>query len=512
MTTFKPREPYSEQELNRLFPETLRLEQVQILLRHGERTPVNARFKNAGLPTYWPYCNAAQRMRSVLLSPNGDWDYMTFRRNLETFNGKDDSPVLAETMAHENGGICLPGELTDTGRRTTLALGSRLRNLYIERLNFLPATLSQSTQAQLYLRATPIPRALESVQQAFLGLYPESSREPDLPIADIVTRQASDETLFPNEGGCKRFGQLALAFGDRAAQIWNDSPELRYVTSKIGKWMPKESPAVKIDSHPRLSGVMDTINSTRAHGPATKLPSEFYDAKLISNIDRIAVDEWFSGYRESSEYRRLGIGALVGDITARMVERARAVDAIPPKAGTSVAPGQNVRFALSGCHDTTLAAMLASLGTFNNEAWPPYTSHIAVELFRDPDHKTTPSTPSALPSSSSSTSSLWSRIFGPPSATLTPPTNSRTPLNSLPASDRAALDGFYVRIRFNDRVVSVPGCAAAGAHHPNGDASLCTLAAFKGIVDKFTPHDWKAECGMRLGESALPAEVEEAGY
>ncbi|GAM87440.1 hypothetical protein ANO11243_054640 [Dothideomycetidae sp. 11243] len=444
MTTFKPREPYSEQELNRLFPETLRLEQVQILLRHGILKKCSlTNSSQCEIQEYWPYCNAAQRMRSVLLSPNGDWDYMTFRRNLETFNGKDDSPVLAETMAHENGGICLPGELTDTGRRTTLALGSRLRNLYIERLNFLPATLSQSTQAQLYLRATPIPRALESVQQAFLGLYPESSREPDLPIADIVTRQASDETLFPNEGGCKRFGQLALAFGDRAAQIWNDSPELRYVTSKIGKWMPKESPAVKIDSHPRLSGVMDTINSTRAHGPATKLPSEFYDAKLISNIDRIAVDEWFSGYRESSEYRRLGIGALVGDITARM---------------------------------------------------------------------TTPSTPSALPSSSSSTSSLWSRIFGPPSATLTPPTNSRTPLNSLPASDRAALDGFYVRIRFNDRVVSVPGCAAAGAHHPNGDASLCTLAAFKGIVDKFTPHDWKAECGMRLGESALPAEVEEAGY
>ncbi|KAF2150793.1 acid phosphatase [Myriangium duriaei CBS 260.36] len=509
MTTLKPREPYSESELKRLYPDSLQLEQVQVLLRHGERTPVNARFQNAGLQPYWPYCNAAQRMRSVLLSQSGDWDSMTYRRKLETFDSKDDSATLAKSSGSEAGGICLPGELTDVGRRTTLNLGTRLRDLYIARLQFLPGHLSETTQSQIYIRATPIPRALESVQQTFLGLYPMSSRGPDLSIPSIITRQASDETLFPNEGACKRFRQLAMAFGDRAAQIWNDSPELRYVTSKIGKHMPAESPAVKVDSHPRLSGVMDTINSTLAHGPATKLPAEFYDPKLIANIDRIAVEEWFAGYRESNEYRRLGIGALVGDVTARLVERARAAHHASQGKTNALAPGQDVRFALSGCHDTTLAAILASLGAYDNEPWPPYTSHIAIELLREREPASAgASSPSALRSSFGSPSaSLWSRLF--PSTST--PTSSRTTLSSFTPNDTAPLQGFYVRLRYNDRVMHVPGCAPEGKHR-DGDESLCTLIAFKEVVDKFTPRSWKTECGMNLDKSALPEKSEPAGY
>lgn len=71
---------------------------------------------------------------------------------------------------------------------------------------------------------------------------------------------------------------------------------------------------VAVDSHPRLSGIMDTINSTLAHGPATRLPKEFYDKKGRAIIDKIGVEEWFSGYQESQEYRMLGIGGLMGDV------------------------------------------------------------------------------------------------------------------------------------------------------------------------------------------------------
>jgi len=46
MTTLTPREPYSPAELAQLYPADLELQQVQVILRHGERTPVNARFKN----------------------------------------------------------------------------------------------------------------------------------------------------------------------------------------------------------------------------------------------------------------------------------------------------------------------------------------------------------------------------------------------------------------------------------------------------------------------------------
>lgn len=49
MTTLVPREPYSKEELEKLYPKELQLQLVQVFLRHGERTPVSSRFQNAGL-------------------------------------------------------------------------------------------------------------------------------------------------------------------------------------------------------------------------------------------------------------------------------------------------------------------------------------------------------------------------------------------------------------------------------------------------------------------------------
>ena len=110
-----------------------------------------------------------------------------------------------------------------------------------------------------------------------------------------------DETLFPNESACKRFRELAHAFAERAAKLYNSGPELAYINKKIGKWMPEDSPVVKVDSHPRLSGVMDSVNATLAHGPNTRLPNEFYDKKVRADIDKVCTEEWFAGYSKQTD-------------------------------------------------------------------------------------------------------------------------------------------------------------------------------------------------------------------
>jgi len=73
----------------------------------------------------------------------------------------------------------------------------------------------------IYLRATPIPRALESLQQTFWGMYPGSARAADFPPITIITRAPADETLFPNDSNCRRFAQLSRAFAQRTADRWN---------------------------------------------------------------------------------------------------------------------------------------------------------------------------------------------------------------------------------------------------------------------------------------------------
>lgn len=289
-----------------------------------------------------------------------------------------------------------------------------------------------------------------------------------------------------------------------------------YLNTAWSKWMPEHSPRVAVDSHPRLSGVWDTINASDAHGPATKLPPEFYDKKAREYAGEIAVDEWFAGYSESNEYRRLGIGGLMGDIVDRMVSTA--VDGgwcseTTPAGSSTGDEGRAIKFALSGCHDTTLAAILSSVGAFENGKWPPFTSNIAIELF------------SKLPQGSEDAgavleefshpaiqkrrhSGFLSYLLGPstsksaPSepAPKPPSETARMPLSSFPDSARRTMQTHYVRIRYNDEPVRIPGCASKPRNHLPGDDTFCTLDAFKEIVDKFTPVNWREDCSRNLGE------------
>jgi acid phosphatase len=475
MSTLTPRDPYTQEELDRLYPKGLKLQLVQVLLRHGERSPVTARFRNAGLAPYWPYCGAAKKLSSIQLT-NPDWprwDYLQWRRRIETFD-TDDSPVIAAGPDGELDGVCQLGELTDKGRETTLELGRRLRHLYVDQLRFMPQLISDADM--IYLRATPMPRALESVQQTFWGFYPETARTASFPPPTIITRTAAEETLFPNESNCRRFSQLSRAFAQRTAERWNDSKEMDYINKLIGKWMPETSPRVAVDSHPRLSGIMDTMNSTLAHGQPTRLPKEFYDPTSKQYIEKIGCEEWFSGFQESREYRKVGIGGLVGDIVGRMmgsVEHNGKDGLLEVGSETgALAKGRGgekgIKFALNGCHDTTLAAVMSSFGCFEGGAWPPYTSHIALELFRNSGAEQTQPNMNAGRTSqgeaarsqkvSSQQQSWWVSMFGGAKQTVGagPQGIGRKTVDELRTEEKDCLEGYYVRMRYNDQVMTIP--------------------------------------------------------
>lgn len=53
---------------------------------------------------------------------------------------------------------------------------------------------------------------------------------------------------------------------------------------------------------------------------------------------------------------------------------------------------------------------------------------------------------------------------------------ARKQLDELSGSDKSKLDGYFVRIRYNDKVMSVPGCKPDGKHL-EGDESFCTLVS-----------------------------------
>jgi acid phosphatase len=295
--------------------------------------------------------------------------------------------------------------------------------------------------------------------------------------------------------------------------------------------MPEDSQRVAIDSQPRLSGVLDTINSTLAHGSGTKLPKEFYDKKGMAIINRLVIEEWFSGYNESQEYRALGIGSLLGDVVSRMILSVeknskgnscqfKRSDGTPSSINRSNA---TVKLGLSGCHDTTLAAIMTSLGALKLETWPQFTSHIALELFRKDEESVSAAWKAdEIPSPGGSAQHvrindgirqpfLSVKAMDKKRSVEKAPSIGRKKIDSLQPSARSKLDGYYVRILFNDQPVTVPGCKASGKHL-DGDESFCTLESFKGIVDKFTPLHWKQDCWSNLNDPAFPVKPEPAGY
>ena len=124
---------------------------------------------------------------------------------------------------------------------------------------------------------------------------------------------------------------------------------------------------------------------------------------------------------------------------------------------------------MSGCHDTTLAAILASLGAFEGEKWPPYTSHVAVELFRKNDEvvrKTGETKQEQRPRMLS--------FGGAKRNESTQGSFSRKKLDEFSGSERDLLGGFYVRLRYNDRPMTIPGCRLPGKHL-DGNEGFCTL-------------------------------------
>ena len=79
--------------------------------------------------------------------------------------------------------------------------------------------------------------------------------------------------------------------------------------------------------------------------------------------------------------------------------------------------------------------------------------------------------------------SFWSFLFGTAkqkvgAAPPAPRGIARKPIEDLTAEEKKRLDGYFVRIRYNDKPVTIPGCKIPGKHL-EGDESFCTLVLLR---------------------------------
>ena len=445
-------------------PAGLDLKQVHYLVRHGERTPVRTRLTHL-FPERWNLCHAGRDFHAAVLdlTPTSasssqpshvgrvDTRIRAHFGKLNIQRGVEGEDAKGQPIAGQDG-ECLLGELTDLGRISTLRFGSELRSLYIEKLGFLPSRLSAADADSVYFRSTNMSRTIESLQQAIRGMHPQTLQPGSDFVPRILIRNGTNENLLPNTFGCSRLRTLDRAFADAAARALN--PELAQLDDKLAPHMDGALP--RVDGHPRLNGILDTVRAAQAHG--LPVPSVFSGDDVQPLIERAVVSEWFSGYQAADpekrlEFRRLAMGRLLEDLNGRMVRKAEKGDAEP------------LKFALYATHDTALAGLLSTLDCFDFR-WPVFTASVGIELFKD----------------ARASPSILERI--------------KSLVRSSSTSDH------YVRVRYGDRTMQLPGCAAPGKHY-EGRPELCTLNAFRDIVKELKhPQGWSWDKQCEVGRGA----------
>ncbi|OCH93949.1 phosphoglycerate mutase-like protein [Obba rivulosa] len=414
-------------------PRELALEQVHMYVRHGERTPVGVRMSAppASIPEHWMFCNTARRFRAAVagraaagpLDSEGEDESLRLRRVVER---RDGTPAIGE---------CLLGELTDVGRESTYNFGRALRELYVQKLGFLPDTVHSNDE--VYFRSTNMPRTIESLQQIIHGLYPmNKSAEDFTPLVRI--RNGKDENLFGNTLACKRLEVLLVGFAQAAVAAWN--PSLEPLDKKVSKYL--QGP-IRLDGKPRASGVLDTVRAAEAHG--IPVPPEFKEKSVLDVIEKAVVQEWFADKTE--EVRRLGMGPLLSDLASKMDRKAE-LGAQDP-----------LRILVHSTHDTCLAGLCSTLDVYD-EKWPAFAASVTFELFRERTDE-------------AQRASVWQTLL--------------TPFRRPPPIEH------YVRVRYQNRNLPLPFCSEEGKHLP-GAPEFCTLAAFRERVVELTPKDYEAEC------------------
>ncbi|KAI9345447.1 histidine phosphatase superfamily [Pilaira anomala] len=338
------------------YPADLELKLLQIVHRHGERTPVRRRLEKV-IPAVWNLCEANSSMFATIAKFNKEKD----------LNGLSSVPVerLVETEKTEGisvpmqSGACYYGQLTNLGRFRMTSLGERIREHYIEKLKFLPDVYDQDS---IYLRSSDYIRTQESVQQLIAGgLYPKE-KQPKGTSLKLHIRDPRDDLMFPNPN-CYRLRLLAKEFTKTVSNMMQD--KFKSLSKRLSPYVS----SVSLDSHPSANGILDTLIAAKVHG--FELPKDIDQEEILRDLEEIVVKEWFYGAMKSNEVRRLGLGRLMGVIRDRMILKEKDVD-----------DKDKLKLAVYSGHDTTVAPMLIILNVFD-ERWPPFGSAILFELFKE---------------------------------------------------------------------------------------------------------------------------------
>jgi acid phosphatase len=457
--------------LHSLYPDYVRIHHVTFIHRHGERAPIHHHFSD---PSDWQHqCRQTSSLfYEFALATELIHRSTTSPSHFSSDYNETSSPLAAaahyrlEYLHRDQDRLatgpnaCYIGELTDKGKQTMFELGQQMRRLYIDRLKLLDDYWTQNTP--LMARTTEVPRAALSLQALLYGLYPISKRAgmtgSGLSMFTIHAMREKYETMYATSQ-CARWVALEKRARLQMRHLFSEESHQLKTHPSLKTLFDDGNRPVKTDgssssggssSHekqPSLHSILDDFSCRKAHG--LPLPDGF-DETLFKRLDQVVAREWFGSYLDQKELCRLSLGRFMGQFTQLMLDR--------------IQNRQGPALAVYSGHDSTLAPLLAAWKLFDN-TWPPFGSHLAIEIASDSRY---------------------------PIRTFVP--SSFSPSTSPP------FPNWFVRVLHQNRPTRLPDCQEAiyamrpFLEPPFNDGTFCPLDRFLEICHTFIPTHFEHEC------------------
>uniref|UniRef100_A0A3B3CZX3 Lysosomal acid phosphatase n=1 Tax=Oryzias melastigma TaxID=30732 RepID=A0A3B3CZX3_ORYME len=257
------------------------------------------------------------------------------------------------------------GQLSQEGMRQHFELGQYLRSRY---QNFLNESYDRH---EILVRSTDYDRTLMSAEANLAGLYPPSGEQvfrPELkwqPIPVHTVPQSQERLLSFPLGDCPRYKQL-MEETERTKEFINITSTFQDLIELVRNKTGLEQTTVET-----VWSVYDTLFCEARHNksaPAWVTPDVMEKLRILKDFGF----QVSFGFYKQQEKSRLQGGILLGEIVKNISRMA-----VPD-------PKQRFKMMMLSAHDTTVAALQASLDVFNGKQ-PPYASCHFFELYRNDD-------------------------------------------------------------------------------------------------------------------------------
>ncbi|XP_071321083.1 lysosomal acid phosphatase isoform X2 [Trachinotus anak] len=255
------------------------------------------------------------------------------------------------------------GQLSQEGMRQHFELGQFLRSRYTGFLN------ESYDRHEISVRSTDYDRTLMSAEANLAGLYPPSGQQvfnPNLrwqPIPVHTVPQSEERLLSFPLGDCPRYKQL-MNDTEHTQEFINVTTTYQDIIELV-----RNKTGLNKTSVESVWSVYDTLYCESLHNmsaPDWLTPDVMEKLRVLKDFGFQVI---FGVYKQQEKSRLQG-GILLSEIVKNLSKMA-APD-----------PKQRLKMMMLSAHDTTVAALQASLMVFNGRQ-PPYASCQIFELHRD---------------------------------------------------------------------------------------------------------------------------------